>query len=118
MLTLLASLIALSPLPAAAAPAAALVAQDPPADDREEVKAMLAELEKHASQRGKEDPAAIAVIDRMVPAFEESGPKDREAIVKALDKCFKEKRQEDETGARQNQLYLAAATALGEMAPE
>lgn len=118
MLTLLASLIALSPLPAAVAPAAALVAQDPPADDREDVKAMLAELDKHAAERGKEDTQAIAVIDRLVQTFGECGPKDREAIVKGLDKCFKEKRPEDEAGVRQNQLYLAAATALGEMAPE
>jgi HEAT repeat protein len=118
MLTLLATLIALSPLPTTAAPAAALVAQDPPADDREDVKAMLAELGQHASERGKEDTQAIAVIDRLVQAFPECGPKDREAIVKGLDKCFKEKRPEDEAGVRQNQIYLSSATALGEMAPE
>jgi hypothetical protein len=118
MLTLLASLIALSPSPAPAAPAAALVAQDPPADGREEVKLMLEELDRHASERGKEDTQAIAVIDRLVQTFSECGPKDREAIVKGLDKCFKEKRPEDQDGVRQNQLFLAAATALGEMAPE
>lgn len=118
MLTLLASLLVLSPGPAAAFPVDALVAQDPPADDREDVKAMLAELGRHASERGKEDTQAIAVIDRLVQAFPECGPKDREAIVKGLDKCFKEKRPEDEAGVRQNQIYLAAATALGTMAPE
>lgn len=118
MLTLLASLLALSPLPAAVAPAPALVAQDPPADDREDVKTLLAELDRHAAERGKEDQEAIAVIDRLVQVFGECGPKDRAAVVKGLDKCFKEKRPEDEAGVRQNQIYLASATALGEMAPE
>lgn len=118
MLTLLASLLVFSPLPAAAAPAAARLAQDPPADDREDVKTMLAELDQHAAERGKEDPQAIAVIDRLVQTFGECGPKDRASIVKGLDKCFKEKRPESEEGVRPNTLFLASATALGEMAPE
>jgi hypothetical protein len=35
-------------------------------------------------------------------------PKDKAAIVKGLDGVFKEKRQVDENGVRQNQIYLAA----------
>lgn len=118
MLTLLALLFALSPSPVAAAPAHAILAQDPPADEREDVQMLIAELDRHAAARGKEDTEAVAVIDRLLSTFPECGPKDRASIVKGLDKCFKEKRQEDEAGLRQNQLYLAAATALGEMAPE
>src|SRR5688572_30086753 len=104
--------------PASAGGALASVRQDPPADNREEVKAMIAELEAHAALRGKEDTEAVAVIDRLVQTFAECGPKDRAAIVKSLDKCFKEKRLEDENGVPDNKLYLAATTALGEMAPE
>jgi len=119
MITLLATLFALSPLPAAASAAPpARVVQDPPEDKREDIKLLLDELDAHAGARGEEDQEAVAVIDKLVSAFPDCGPKDRASIVKGLDKCFKEKRQEDENGVRQNQLYLAAATALGEMAPE
>ncbi len=94
-------------------------AQDPlPADNRPELKALLAELDLHASKRGKEDQEAIRVIDQLLQEWEKSGPKDRATIIKGLDKCFNEKRQEDENGVRDNKLYLAAATALGQMAPD
>jgi hypothetical protein len=119
MLTLLAPLLALSPLPATATAAPqALVVQDPPEDKRADIQLLLEELGKHAGARGDADGEAVAVIDKLVQSFPECGPKDRAAIVKGLDKCFREKRQEDENGVRQNQLFLAAATALGEMAPE
>ena len=55
---------------------------------------MLDELDSHTSKRGKEDLEAIGVIDRILQEWEKSGPKDRAAIIKALDKCFTEKRQE------------------------
>lgn len=119
MITLLVSLLALPPLPAeaVAAPPTRL-AQDPPVDKREDVKQLLDELDQHAGARGEEDSEAVAVIDKLVQVFPECGPKDRAAVVKALDKCFKEKRQENAEGVRENRLYLASATALGEMAPE
>jgi hypothetical protein len=107
-------------LPAAAAP---LVLQDPgttqtPPDNRPVVKELCAQLDGHASKRGKEDSEAVSVIDKLLQEFPNCGPKDRAAVVKQLDKCFTEKRQEDENGVRENKLFLAAATALGEMAPE
>jgi HEAT repeat protein len=93
--------------------------QDPaPVDNRPEVKAAVDKLAGHASKRGKEDVQAIATIDQLLQEFPKSGPKDRALIVKGLDKCFTEKRQEDDNNVRDNKLYLSAATALGEMAPE
>jgi hypothetical protein len=116
--------ILLLALRAAAPPAKATAAtavqdgtQTPP-DNRPEIKTLLDALDHHAGKRGKEDQEAIGVIDKLFGEFKESGPKDRAAIVKALDKCFTEKRQEDENGVRDNKLYIAATTALGDMAPE
>jgi hypothetical protein len=91
--------------------------QTPP-DSRPEIKELLEKLGAHAGKRGKEDTEAVGVIDRLVQEFQNSGPKDRAAIVKQLDRCFTEKRQEDENGVRENKLFIASATALGEMAPE
>ncbi|MFM7299150.1 MAG: HEAT repeat domain-containing protein, partial [Planctomycetota bacterium] len=112
--------LSLAPL-APRAVAAPLALQNPaptPADGRPEVKTLCEELGAHAGKRGKEDSEAISVIDKLVQEFANSGPKDRAAIVKQLDKCFTEKRQEDKDGLRENKLFLAAATALGEMKPE
>jgi hypothetical protein len=103
--------------PAAAPAQAPLQDEQPPEDNRADIKELIKKLDGHAGKRGKEDQQAVGVIDELVGEFEDCGPKDRGAIVKALDKCFKEKRQEED-GIRQNQLYLAAATALGEMYPE
>ncbi len=109
--------------PAAAGPApttppsGAAAQDDEPEDGREEIKELIDALGDHAKQRGKEDQEAVALIDQLLQEFPACGPKDRAAVVKALDKLFKEKRPEQD-GGRQNQLFLAAATALGEMAPE
>lgn len=108
-------------LPATSAPRFAPQAggaQQGPVDNRPEVKELLDKLGAHAGKRGKEDTEAIGVIDKLVQDFPNCGPKDRAAVVKQLDKCFTEKRQEDENGVRENKLFIAAATALGEMAPE
>lgn len=107
-----------APLPAAL-PSPSL--QDPapgPVDGRPEVKELCDKLGGHAGKRGKEDSEAISVMDKLVQEFPNCGPKDRAAIVKQLDKCFTEKRQEDQDGVRDNKLFIAAATALGEMTPE
>lgn len=95
--------------------------QDPPPepdDKRPEVAELLGKLKAHAGKEGKEDKDAIAVIDQINQEFAHSGPKDKAAIVKGLSKCFEERRLEKEGEAPQNQLYLAAAMALGEMGPE
>ncbi|MFN0008574.1 MAG: HEAT repeat domain-containing protein [Planctomycetota bacterium] len=95
--------------------------QDPPpgpTDKRPEIAEMLAKLKAHSGKEGKEDKDAIAVIDQLLQEFQNSGPKDKTAIVKGLSKCFEERRLEREGEAPQNQLYLASATALGQMGPE
>ncbi len=91
---------------------------EPPPDERPEIQAKLAELAEHVKERGKADDQAIAVIDALTPEFPNSGPKDRAAIVKALEACFKANRKELEGGLPDDQLYYAAATALGQMPPE
>ena len=122
MQALLAIVLALS-TPGASAPVQpphAIARQNPPApaDNRPEVKELCDKLGAHAGKRGKEDSEAISVMDKLVQEFPNCGPKDRALVVKQLDKCFGEKRQEDQDGVRENKLFLAAATALGEMAPE
>lgn len=109
------------PAAALAAPAPAgstTVQDDEKPDKREEVKEMLGNLKGHAGKRGKEDAEAIAIIDTLIKEFENSGPKDRASIVKGIGNTFKEKRGENAEGVRQNQLFMASATALGLMAPE
>ena len=91
--------------------------EEPPEDGRAEIKELIKQLGGYASKRGKQDQEAIGVIDELVGEFESCGPKDRASIVKALDKCFKQKRKEED-GVRQNQLFIASATALGQMYPE
>lgn len=125
MITTLARCLLLALLPLGAAPVAspsqpAVLRQDPDEkpDNRDDIKELLDTLEDHAGARGKEDQEAIVLIDQLVGLWPELGPKDRKAVVKTLDGCFKQKRQEDENGVRANQLFLAATTALGEMAPE
>jgi len=86
-------------------------------DKRPVVAELIEKLDEHAGQRGKEDQEAIGVIEELSREFPVSGPRDRAAIVKALDKCFKEKRKEVD-GVRENQLFMAAAAVLGSMAPE
>lgn len=116
---------ALTPLVARAAPSVTTVprapsaAQDPKPDERADVKEWIVKLHTHAGKRGKEDQEAVKVIDEnLLKEFETFGPKDRQSVVKALDKIFTEKRQEDADGVRQNSLFIASAVALGRMGPE
>ena len=93
--------------------------QDPPpqpADKRPEVAELLEKLKAHAGKDGEQDKDAIAVIDQLNQEFRSSGPKDRGAIVKGLSKCFEERRLEKDDAPPQNQLYLAAAAALSQLA--
>ncbi len=93
--------------------------QETPPDSRPEIAAKIEELASHVKERGKEDEQAIATIDALAREFEPSGPKDRTAIVKALDACFKANRSKElEPGVPDDRLYYAAATALARMGPE
>ena len=106
-------------LPAVLAPTApAPVQDDELPDKRDEVKELIGAFEDHTKEKGKEDTEAVAVLDQLLQEFEQSGPKDREAIVKALDKSFKLKRKEHEDGTKENRVAYAAAVCLGKMAPE
>jgi len=114
---LLASLLSFSP----ASVALPGPGQDPApaADERPEVKTQLETLATHVKAKGEKDPEAIGVIDALVTEFAQSGPKDRAAIVKALEACFGAKRTKDlEEGIPDDRLYNAAAVALGTMGPE
>jgi hypothetical protein len=92
--------------------------QDPIADNRPEIKTLLEQLGTHIAKKGAGDSEAIAVLDKLHEEFPKSGPKDRAAIVKGLDRCFEVKRQESEEGVRDNKLFLAAAVCLRDMGPE
>ncbi len=88
-------------------------------DERPELKTLLDEFAGHVKARGEKDAEAIGVIDKLLPEYPNSGPKDRAAIVKALVDCFDAKRTKElEEGIPDDRLFQAAATALGEMGPE
>jgi hypothetical protein len=109
--------------PAPCAPPIAQAAGQQPApntnpDNRPEIKEATDKLGAHIGKRGKEDDAAIQIIDTLIGEFEKSGPKDRLLIVKGIDKCFDAKRQDVSEGVPDNKLYLAAAVSLRTMGPE
>jgi len=102
----------------AALPVLAVQEESAPVDERPEVEALLDELGDLIKGKGEKDQDAIATLDKLLQEFPASGPKDRAAIVKGLGGCFDVKRRELEDGVPNNGLYIAAATALGTMAPE
>lgn len=121
------ALLAAAVLPAAAAaparptPAGPVVPQDDDEekpDKRPEVKELLDQFKDHVSKRGDEDAEAIAIIDKLLQEFPESGPKDREDIAGELADVYKLKRKQTKEGILDNKLFLAATVALGEMGPE
>ncbi len=67
---------------------------------------------------GTEDRDAIEVIDKLLPEYKNSGPKDKAAIVKELAKVFDLRRTDEKEGVPNVNLYIASAVALGEMGPE
>lgn len=87
-------------------------------DKRPEVKDLLKELSSQIKKKGDEDDEAIGTIDALLKEFGQSGPKDREAIVKGVEGCFKVKRKELEDDVPDDRLYMASALALQNMAPE
>lgn len=88
------------------------------ADKRPEVAATLEKLEKHVEKHGNEDSDAITIIGQLGGEFTKSGPKDKSAIVNALNKCVEAQRAEPKKGEFNNKLAIAAADALGQMGPE
>jgi hypothetical protein len=95
-------------------------AQDPAPtpDKRPEVGTLLDKLKDHAGKMGKEDKDAVAVIDQLNEEFKKSGPKDRALIVKGISKCFEQTRMEKDGQPPDNQMFIAAAAALGQMGPD
>jgi HEAT repeat protein len=103
------------------APVAAIVSAEDPApvpDKRPEVEELLQKFKAHTEKKGSEDRDAIAVIDKLLPEFEKSGPKDKAAIVASLGKVFDLRRSEEKEGVPNNGLFIAAAVALGTMGPD
>ncbi len=102
-------------------PVTSIVQEDetPIVDKRPEIKALLDTFKGHTKKRGAKDVDAIEIIDELVKEWPQTGPKDRKAIVKELEKVFKLKRtKEREPGVPEERLYGAAAVAMGEMGPE
>ena len=85
------------------------------ADRLPEIKELLELLGKYISRRGKEDVAAIRLMEQLAIQYPKCGPKDRESIAKAIGKCFAQKRKEIAKDQPDNALYLPAATHLGTM---
>ncbi len=94
---------------------AAVDASDDVPDKRAQVKALLDEFAAALKKRGEADPQAIEHIAALLGEFEKSGPKDREAIAKALGGALAEKRKELGPEQPDERLAVAAATALGRM---
>jgi hypothetical protein len=106
-------------LPTARGAASASALQDPVVDKRPEVAELVGKLEALIVKKGAGDMDAIGVIDQLNQEFPQSGPKDKASIIKAIGKCFEQKRLEPgEDKAVDNKLNLAAATVLGHMGPE
>ncbi len=90
----------------------------PVPDKRPEIEKMLGEFKAHIEKRGTEDRDAIEVIDHLLPEYKNCGPKDKAAIIKELTSVFDLKRPEEKEGVPNINLFIASATALGEMGPE
>lgn len=102
-----------------AAPRAAVQTPDPVPDKRPEVEKVLEKFKSHTEKKGTEDRDAVTVLDQeIIPEFKKSGPKDRAAIVSTLAKVFDLKRTDEKEGVPNIGLFIAAGTALADMAPE
>ncbi|MCY2960894.1 MAG: HEAT repeat domain-containing protein [Planctomycetota bacterium] len=112
-------LIVLCTVPAAAAEAAVSApsrafVEDVP-DKRPEVEKLCEDMKTHVAKGGAADQDAVAVVDKLLQEYKNSGPKDRAAIVTALSKNFEAKRRENEAGVRDNRIFRASAVAMGQM---
>ncbi len=120
MISFLISLVLLAspPTPSTALAGQEKAAQNTNPDNRPEVKKLIDELDLHVKKDGKEDSDAVGTIDKLHIEFPKCGPKDRAAVVEALNKVFTARRLEDKTGVRENKIFIAAAVSMRDMAPE
>lgn len=104
--------------PAAPVPARAQdgEARDQVVDKRPEVRERVESFKDHVKARGREDSDARALVVVFLNDWENTGPKDRKEVIAALSASFKQKRFHLEDGRYDNELYIAVATGLGEMA--
>ncbi len=93
------------------------LADDVP-DKRPEVETLCDEMKAHVGKGGSEDQDAVAVVDKLLQEYKDSGPKDRASIVNALSKNFEAKRRENSEGVRDSRIFRASAAALGQMGPD
>lgn len=111
------ALLFAAPTAAWSAPVRPALAEDVP-DKRPEVEKLCEDMRAHLAKGGSADQDAVAVVDKLLQEFKDSGPKDRAAIVNALSKNFETKRRENEAGVRDNRIFRASAVALGQMGSE
>lgn len=106
-----------APAPAwsAPTPAASFARADEVPDKRPEVEKLCEQMKANVAKGGAEDQDAVAVVDKLLTEYKNSGPKDRAMIVAALSKNFEAKRRENEAGVRDNRIFRASAAALGQM---
>lgn len=118
-------LLALALSPAApclaASPIRAAAVQDeeaPKPDERAEVAKLIEQLDGHLKARGGEDDEAMGAIDQLSVEFEESGPKDRQAIAAIVAECVVVKRKDLAEDVPDQKLQTHAAKALGAFGEE
>jgi HEAT repeat protein len=100
------------------APLGALPAQDERPDNREAVETLLDELADYVRKSGRNDPgdsAAIKRIDRLGSEFKVSGPKDKKAIIRGLERVFLARRRANKDGSQNTAMFILAARGLGGM---
>ncbi len=106
---------ATAPAWSAPAPVASFARADEVPDKRPEVEKLCEQMKANVAKGGAEDQDAVAVVDKLLTEYKNSGPKDRAMIVAALSKNFEAKRRENEAGVRDNRIFRASAAALGQM---
>ncbi|HET6203402.1 MAG TPA: HEAT repeat domain-containing protein [Planctomycetota bacterium] len=111
----------MNPLPAIALPLFLLLPQGgaaPPKDDDPVVAEAIEALKK--AVKGKDDAAAIGVIDQLTQKAKGAGPKDRGKIASGVASSFDAVRVpvEGQNKSETFRLYVAAAVSLGTMKDE
>ncbi len=87
-------------------------------DNRALVETLLDELADFARKSGRSDPGDSEAIQRVVQLgreFRSSGPRDRQAIIRGLDRVFLAQRRPNKDGSQKTALFILAARGLGGM---